>query len=499
MAQQIYLSQVIGEDYKKWNKGDVILLRSPTGTGKTTLCTILAADAHRTGDKILYVTSRLAKLDEFKDETKPYCGVFLYTTYQKLEQDISYMNAKVLNEYLNCKYAFFDECHYFTDDIAIPDSNASLSEEWIRTKIRSPIKIYASATAARYFKFIREHIDIPDEHIYDIDKDYSYVTDCFVYKRGDVINILNKILSGEPAAKVLFFVNNTRRMEELFAAFGYEQADYLCSSNTSDTYLRKICNITNTQFAAFKFTKRILFATKTIDIGINIKDKDLKYIFCEMQDPATIAQCLGRKRPIDDNDTCAFYICDQDAKTLSLHNTKVSKFIKDYDAYCCCNDGFIREHKYDRNLNKGGSVFILTPGSGEIQIDYARVRKYKFDIKFYEYVKEHGFIAALKLFLDESIAARIQPYVSEKDAVIAFLRDHEDVRFYKDNKDVITNYFATIIKGKHSYGINVINDWLDNNIGDDYVKRFISKKDRARINASGDKNEYYNSNYWILS
>ena len=58
--QQIYLTQIIGEQYKLWLPGDTILLDSPTGTGKTSICLKLAEDAMHTDDKILYITSRIA-------------------------------------------------------------------------------------------------------------------------------------------------------------------------------------------------------------------------------------------------------------------------------------------------------------------------------------------------------------------------------------------------------------------------------------------------------
>jgi len=494
--QQIYLSQIIEKEYKSWKKGDVIIFNSPTGTGKTSTC-ILLAQSLGPEETILYITSRIAKLEEFKSETADYKHCFLYTTYQKLEQDISYMNYPVLNQYVNCTYIFIDECHYFTDDIAMPNSNASLSEEWLRKIATSPIKIYASATADRFYSLLKKNIDIPDNHIYTIEKDYSYVKKCLIYKKEQAIEILNRILAEEADSKILFFVNNTDRMAELVAEFGYDIADYLCSANTSDTYLRKLCNITNAQFASLSMDKRMLFATKTIDIGVNIKDESLKYIFCEMQDPTTIIQCLGRKRPINENDSCIFYICDQNAKTLALHNTIVKKYIEDYESYVRNSAEFIVQHKYDRNLNKGGSVFILTPG-GQIQIDKNKMRKYKFDIKFYEYVKKNGFMEALKLFLDDYLAQILTRYVSKDDEVIDFLHKHEGTRFYKEDKNILSGYFSSIIKGKHSFGINVINNWLDENLGEKYKKRFMSKKDRARINQDGTKNVHHNDSYWVL-
>ena len=488
--QQMYLSQIIGEEYKSWQKGDVIIFNSPTGTGKTSVCLLLAQNLEP-GEKILYIASRIAKVEEFKRDTCDFEQSFLYTTYQKLEQDISYLNYLTLNKYTHCKYIFIDECHYFTEDIAMPDSNASLSEEWLRTVPISPIKIYASATADTFYNILRRQIAIPDDHIYTIDKDYSYVKECLVYRKEEAIDIINGILANDPRDKILFFVNNTNRMEELHSQFGPEIADYLCSSNSTDTLLRKLCNVTNDQFSSLSMEKRILFATKTIDIGVNIKDENLRYIFCEMQDPSTIIQCLGRKRPMNESDYCNFYICNQDAKTMVLHYNAVKKHVAVYEDYKLSPELFIAKHQFDRSLNKGGSVFILTPGSADVKVDIMKVRKYKFDMRFYESVKENGFIETLKLFMDDYLAKIIRVYISKEDEVISFLRTLENRMIYKEDKQVISNYFSSIIKGKRTFGINVINEWLDDNLGDRYDKRFYGQKNYTRgVN--------YKASYWVL-
>lgn len=54
--------------------------------------------------------------------------------------------------------------------------------------------------------------------------------------------------------------------------------------------------------------KKILFCTTALYNGIDIKDSALKHILVELWDPTDIAQAIGRKRPVDQNDTFKLYL-----------------------------------------------------------------------------------------------------------------------------------------------------------------------------------------------
>ena len=53
---------------------------------------------------------------------------------------------------------------------------------------------------------------------------------------------------------------------------------------------------------------KILFCTTALYNGIDIKDPALKHILVELWDPTDIAQAIGRKRPVDQNDTFKLYL-----------------------------------------------------------------------------------------------------------------------------------------------------------------------------------------------
>lgn len=62
----------------------------------------------------------------------------------------------------------------------------------------------------------------------------------------------------------------------------------------------------------------MLVSTKCIDNGVDFKDRKLKHIICDIFDIESAIQCLGRKRVLDENDTCTFYIRDYKPYELNI-------------------------------------------------------------------------------------------------------------------------------------------------------------------------------------
>ena len=66
-----------------------------------------------------------------------------------------------------------------------------------------------------------------------------------------------------------------------------------------------------------KLQKQIVFTTEVLYNGISIKDKTLKHIFIETWEPLKIIQMQGRKRPVDETDTCTVYYRAPSRKRLT--------------------------------------------------------------------------------------------------------------------------------------------------------------------------------------
>lgn len=77
----------------------------------------------------------------------------------------------------------------------------------------------------------------------------------------------------------------------------YPDSEYLNSGNKDESLaFRQI-----TQNACFGC--QMLFTTKVLDNGVNLKDKAIKHIIIEQTDMVEFMQCLGRKRVQSPDDT----------------------------------------------------------------------------------------------------------------------------------------------------------------------------------------------------
>ena len=66
----------------------------------------------------------------------------------------------------------------------------------------------------------------------------------------------------------------------------------------------------------FQFSKKILFATKSLDNGVDLKDRRIKHVFSEIIDVDSSIQAIGRKRPEDAEDTYNLYFLRYDNRAI---------------------------------------------------------------------------------------------------------------------------------------------------------------------------------------
>ena len=129
----MYVSEKIGDEYKNWGAGDIILLTAPTGTGKTTfiLETLLPYIMQKNGRLLYLVNRRVLReqlLEELNKRKNKYllqwtgsCSINRYIsieTYQQYEKRIASQSSasRVVEEISKYTCVVYDECHYFYAD-----------------------------------------------------------------------------------------------------------------------------------------------------------------------------------------------------------------------------------------------------------------------------------------------------------------------------------------------------------------------------------------------
>ena len=66
-----YVSELIGEEYKKWKEGDTVIITTPTGSGKTSfVLSKLLQQAVEENMHILYLCNRKVLSEQFREQSK---------------------------------------------------------------------------------------------------------------------------------------------------------------------------------------------------------------------------------------------------------------------------------------------------------------------------------------------------------------------------------------------------------------------------------------------
>ena len=294
----MYITDIIGDDYKeKWEIGNKILIKAPTGSGKSTFFgKVISSYCEENNLNALMLSNRqLLKLqNQMLFKTNVDC--FNYQTFEYMVKKRNRSINKLLDKY---DIIFIDECHYFFMDSRF-NQNTDIILEYILQKHDDKIIIFASATPDVIYGCIA--LDSFD-YVYNIERNYDYIKNIVFYEKdSDVISILKNL---NPYDKAIYFAS---RIED--SAMGSKElknAKFICSQYNKQ--FRKFSdNVTYNQIVNNeKFRCKVLMTTSVLDNGINIKDNKLKHILIDLMDETTIIQCVGRKRIVSDDDAVTLY------------------------------------------------------------------------------------------------------------------------------------------------------------------------------------------------
>ena len=198
----MYLSELIGEDFKNWTACDEIFIQTPTGSGKTTfIVETLAPYAEKKGGEVLLLVNRkilrrqiksgLAEshgiqsmTDEEIDAIQSFDGITVLS-YQQVEAQLKEKDyvLTVLSD-KRFRYIVFDEIHYFLQDCLF--NRDIFYWEEVVSRICNATKIFLSATIEEVQPYMIEELHLGDritEEI-EIDKNSSF----YMYEGGYFTN-----------------------------------------------------------------------------------------------------------------------------------------------------------------------------------------------------------------------------------------------------------------------------------------------------------------------
>lgn len=346
----MFFREMIGEEFIQWKEGQVIIIETPTGSGKSTFFETVFKDyCLLLGKRILFLTNRILLREQmirrqdrriwaqameerplWQHYWKSEDGNFVIATYQEVESAFLYHNVQKMNYYSSFDVAIADECHYFITDANF-NTNTIVSFGFLLSTYRNRQLIFLSATMENFYGILIDYInrstyasDLFVEGMYPAFKHYQFVSDYsgiefdWIYKTAD---IASKISDLPENYKILIFVSTIKEGNEIRSLLRrIVPSSQICMLNSRTVHTEKGAEIADELVENQKFSTRILIATALIDTGVNIIDEDVKAIFLFQNNQEAAIQMLGRRRRMLNEQ---LYVC--------LHARSDTYFRKKYE------------------------------------------------------------------------------------------------------------------------------------------------------------------------
>ncbi|WP_158582382.1 DEAD/DEAH box helicase [Rummeliibacillus sp. POC4] len=381
-----YISEIIGNEHlTKWENGDVVIIKSQVGTGKTTFVLNDVLDSMQKDEKMLYLCnrkklSRDTKINLFNKYDKEKIpklknGKINYQELAKIKwiNNVKVVSYQSIGELLSLKknvdlsgfkYIVSDECHMMISDSGFNSRTDLVFEKLIREDYPNSIRLFVSATMQEMEKPIKKGVYSGKSYTYDTDRDYSYLNVKYFKKHKDILQMVKN--DKESDDKWLIFVASKIRGEEMEKELLKSGIDtvFVHSESRKDPIEDE------------KFKEKVLICTKVFDNGINIWDDQVKYLVINSFDETTFIQEIGRLRvDITNAREIQLYIPMTYINTWDCHLKSYEKKIEQIDLYNNSYEEF--ETRFNRNYDKVyKDIFYLDDGKWKINsTGHARLYK----------------------------------------------------------------------------------------------------------------------------
>lgn len=462
-CNKLWVSDLIGNDFYSWNKAKV-LLGCGTGRGKTVFSLKYFSKYQlEHGRKVLYLCNRTSLKEQIKGDIIKYGVVGVECiSYQKLAKDI--IKGEEIPDY---DAYICDECHYFLSDSEF-NLYTDIVYEYLLNRNNATV-LYMTATYKNIFtritKDLKEKFNI-EPISYFLPTDYSYVDKIYWFKgqKGSVKGIVDMILKDHPEDKIIYFCNSVTKMGKFYMEYspdkGRGQDDkfieesplkYMrfkiskfsgCSGKNS--FIKKHCTEDAIYYdkdtKGYTFDGRVLVTTKVLDNGIDFKDRKIKHIICDVFDIESAIQCLGRKRVIDENDTCIFYIRDYQHNEVNLFLDNIKNNLKSPQLFLDDREKWTTEYGKDRSY-KDYTIYFDFDITEEWTINAIRYERLLSDEKLVSAMKnkETSYRMELLNYLGETVADKnidMEEVEAEKqmDSIEIYLKNHVGIRLCKEQQ-----------------------------------------------------------------
>lgn len=441
-------------------KGEGIILNGATGSGKTFFIeNNLYTYAEKINVNILFLCNRTELYREILSEKKRNCLNRLHImTYQALQEKLR--NNEKIDKY---EYIVCDEWHYVLSD-AMFNLYTDITYDWITSQEQST-KIFMSGTANDIFNKLKEEGLVKSEFEYIIPYDYSYAKVVFFKQRNRVYEIINDILTNTDD-KIIYFCNSLDFGIKVYNQFR-EYAVFRCGEKNKNIEAQKINNIECINYYRedlITFDKRLLIASKALDNGINIIDKEVKHIVSDIFDLESAQQCLGRKRIVDETDKCTFYIRNYTKGLIGSFKGDFRKKIKPMELLINDEEEFEKTYGKDRRWH---SQYIYIENK-EWKYNKLAYYKLKYDLEKIALMEALSYKQVFLMALGDTIK-NVEDLdeadkVKLKDEIGIYLTGIKGIKLSKEKqKELIDKINLRDNRNRKQHSIGQLSTYLNNN------------------------------------
>lgn len=488
MIKQTVTDLISQEDMINWMKGQMILINSPTGTGKSYFITnSLKKYCEDNNKTILFLTNRVLLKEQFQEELKENNEKETITikNYQQIEASI--LNKKLIDSY---DFIVADEVHYFFCD-SLFNRKTSLSFNWLFNNTNS-IRVLLSATSNFLRKYLEENLKL-ELTKYEIKTDYKYIDNLYFYEDDKVIK---KMLIELPEKeKAIYFCGSSKAYK---TSQELQDVDFICSKRNNTYSVHSNEETKDNIIEEQSFDSKILCTTSVLDNGINLKDRQIKHIVIDIFDIDTLQQCLGRKRVLDENDRINVYIKNFKGRAINTLKNSYSKAIEQANYLKQYGKIALTDKYYKEKLSE--TIDIVNDGENidfkinEMMyykaldgVDKCTQMADKNDKSYMEFVLERIDVEMdkVKILEDEYDAITLEDKLDKLVGIKMFDEDKENFM------EFIRNDLFNGVKSRYgTIKVDTVNGFFRDN---EYPYELESKKETSR------KSNKYKKMFWILS
>lgn len=450
-----WVNDVIGETYKKWKLGDLILINAGTGAGKTYFIkNELNTYCRNNWKNILLLTNR----DTLKEQVKHDIGDFSNITVMNY-QAIETLIIKGVLDLSNFNYVVMDEAHYFFTDSAFNRKTDLFFKRMVENK--TVIKVLMTATP-NLLKYYLDENNIEMDYNYQVNKNYGYLNKIVCFKNYEAID---SIIEDIPQDEQILLFSSAKQSYDISKKY---KGAFICSqyNNKFKKYIdyEELNNIiTNGEYK-----NNLLCTTTALDNGINIKENsNVKHIIIDVLDRDEFIQCLGRRRIAEGEKINLYFYSWEDNKRIGGFRTKIQNSL-DMANYLIEN-GEIKytEHNFKTNIVDTRIIDdIVSDGIIHKVINECMYLKFKVNNSFYSSLTNKKIPLKFKDVISHNLGIESNKIIELETEVkimdlIDVLESLIGQRLYKEQRKELIEFFNIRKDGKLLKSIRTLNSYLE--------------------------------------